>query len=507
MRRIFLVLFVLSGALSSVKAQRIVYSQTDREDEKNLNFEIIGKVGERYLIYKNYRNDHSVSVFDNDMKLVERVDLDFLPDKLLATDILAYRDYCYLFYQYQKRNIVYFMAAKINSAGKTEGDPIELDTTAINFFASNRIYNIVNSDDKQKIMIFKINTRPNSVKSINLHLYDAKLNLLKESFHTLQVQEKNDFLSEFTVDNDGDFAFIKGSGSSDNENITTVSLVTKLQSADSLGYFKLELPKIFLDDPKIRADNVQKQYLVTSFYSKTKRGNIDGLYCVLWSKLSNTVRYTTNTTFSDEIRNAVKTEGSTKAAFNNFFMQNIVFRKDGGFVIASEAAYSSNRGSNYNRWDYMNRYPFYSPYDFYYANPYYGSYYYPWWRYGGSGYQINRYFAENIAVLSFDTTATLAWTNVILKSQYDDYTDNFIGYGVFRESGLVHFLFNQLEKRTLLLTDQSINADGQINRTPTLRNLSKDYQFMPRYSKQVSAREIIIPCQYRNFTCFAKIEF
>jgi hypothetical protein len=73
--------------------------------------------------------------------------------------------------------------------------------------------------------------------------------------------------------------------------------------------------------------------------------------------------------------------------------------------------------------------------------------------------------------------------------------------------GQFHFLFNQLEKRTLLLTDQSITPEGQVIRSPTLHNLNRDYQFMPRYAKQVSSYELIIPCQYRNFICFAKVEF
>jgi hypothetical protein len=30
---------------------------------------------------------------------------------------------------------------------------------------------------------------------------------------------------------------------------------------------------------------------------------------------------------------------------------------------------------------------------------------------------------------------------------------------------------------------------------------------MPRHAKQVGARQAIVPCQYRGYTCFAKVEF
>ncbi|MEP6844974.1 MAG: hypothetical protein ABI861_03195, partial [Panacibacter sp.] len=314
---------------------------------------------------------------------------------------------------------------------------------------------------------------------------------------------------EFTLGNDASLVFLRAVGTNDNDNINKLTLLSKLPDSDSIFSFNLDVKDMYLDDLKIKADNINKHYLVTSFYSRTKRGNIDGLYCAMWDRQQAQIVYQTNTTFSDEIRNDAKSEGNPKYAFNDFYIQNILVRKDGGFVIASESVYSSTRGSNYNRWDYLYGSPAFRPSDFYYySSPFYNSYYYPWSRYGGyNSYQVNRYFADNIAILSFDSTAKLEWNNVIHKSQYDDYTDNFLGYGTLNTGGKFHFVFNQLEKRTLLLTDQTITPDGEINRSPTLRNLSKEYQFMPRYAKQVSSYELVVPCQYRNYICFAKIEY
>ncbi|MEI9911941.1 MAG: hypothetical protein WDO71_21230 [Bacteroidota bacterium] len=64
-----------------------------------------------------------------------------------------------------------------------------------------------------------------------------------------------------------------------------------------------------------------------------------------------------------------------------------------------------------------------------------------------------------------------------------------------------------MERRTQLLNDFSITPDGKINRSPTLKNLDKGYEFMPKYAKQVSLKQIIVPCVYRNYICFAKIDY
>src|SRR6266542_1254944 len=402
-------------------AQKITYSQPDRDDQISISFDIIGKINNHFLVYKSIKNQHTVTVLDSSMKAVEKTNLDFLPERVINTDVLNYKDFFYLFYQYQRRNIVYCAVAKLSGEGKLIGSPKELDTTAINFFANNKLYTIIYSDDKQKIMVFKVNSKNQENNILTTSLFDADLNLIHKTRIGIPLDSRTDFLTEFTIDNDGYLVFAKPSGSSQSDNITQVELITKEPESDSVSSYDLTIPKIDLDD----------------------------LYCIIWDKLNVKEINTTSTTFSEEMRSDAKSEGSAKTAFNDFFIQNILIRKDGGFAIASESAYSSSRGIYNNRWDYYTGSPYLSPYNYYYYwnSPLYSSYYYPWWRWGGYPNQINRYFADNIAIMAFDSTGNLQWTNIIHKSQYDDYTDNFIGYGTLNSGGQVHFLFNQLEKR------------------------------------------------------------
>ncbi len=132
-------------------AQRITYTEPEREDTKSLEFEVIGKISGNFLVYKNIRFNHAVSVYDNDMSLVERVPLNFVPDKTFNIDFIAYSDMAYLVYQYQKRSIVHCMLAKIDGKGNKIGEPVELDTTAISVFADNKISIIINRKIIQQI--------------------------------------------------------------------------------------------------------------------------------------------------------------------------------------------------------------------------------------------------------------------------------------------------------------------------------------------------------------------
>lgn len=505
---VILILAFLLSACTGLFSQKITYSDPDRDDARTLNFEVLGKMNGKILVYKNYRDLHFISVYNTDMKMVDKVKLDFLTYRVLNTDFIQYPDFVYMIYQYQKRSIMYCMAVKLDANGRKAGDPVQLDSTDnINYSANNKIYSVINSEDKQRIMVFKINTRNDRMHLLTTSLFNKDLVLLKKTRLTVNMPQRNDFMSEFTLDNDGDMVCIKASGTSSNDNINKISLITKPAMSEGYTTADLKLSNIFLDDIRIKTDNINKHYVITSFLSKAKRGNIEGLYYTLWDKAQNKEILHATTVFSEEFREDARGQGNIKTAFNDYFLKNIILRKDGGFIVVAESAYTSSRGNTLNRWDYLYGSPYWAPVDYYSWNSPIG--YYPWWRssiYNNTN-SLTRYYADNIAVISFEPNGKMEWSNVIRKSQYDDNTDNFIGYGMLNTGDQLHFVFNVLEKRSMILSDQSISPSGQIDRNPTFKNLDKGYDFMPRHARQIGARVAIVPCQYRGFTCFAKLEF
>jgi hypothetical protein len=502
---LFSVVFLLFSGLYGF-GQTITYSDPDRDDARSLNFEVLGRIGGKIMVYKNYRDLHHISLYDNEMQTIGKVPLDFLKGRILSSEFIQYPDYVYMIYQFQSKGTIYCMAAKLNGDGKKMGDPVALDTTEVSNSASNRIYSIINSDDKQKIMIFKINTRNDKAHILTTSLFDKELNLLKKTRISVNMPQRNDFLTEFTLDNDGDLACIRASGTASNDNINKVTLITKKAMSNTYFSADLKITGIYLDDIRIKSDNLNKHYVITSFLSKARRGNIEGLYYTLWDKQNNQELMNATTIFSDEFREDARADGTPKTAFNDYFLKNIILRKDGGFIVVAESAYTSTRGNTLNRWDYLYGSPYWTPADYYTWNSSAG--YYPWWR--SSFYNSNaltRYYADNVAVISFAPSGKMEWSNVIRKSQYADNSDNEIGYGLLNMGAELHFIFNVQEKRSLVLSDQSIAPSGQINRNPTFRNLDRGHEFMPRHAKQVGSRTAIVPCQYRGLTCFAKIEF
>lgn len=501
----FLFISVLSLTALSSAAQKIVYSEVDEDDSRRTRFEVIGKVSGNFLVYKNTRNKNYVAVFNNAMEQVAKEEQEYIPnDRLINIDFLPYNDFTYLIYQYQKKSVVYCNAVKVDGNGKRISEVMTLDTTHIGFWGNNKIYTAISSEDKSKFLLFKINSKNKEKYILTTLLFNNHLEQLKHSRFVINMDEDKDYLDEFEVDNEGGLVFTKATRNN-NETVVGASLVYKAAQSDSLLFVNAQPEKIFLDELHIKVDNVNKRYFLSSFYYAKKRGDIEGFYFYVWDKATAQPILQNSIALTEQIRQEAKgSDANVRTAFNDYFIRNVIVKHDGGFVINTESYYSTSRGNNWNRYNYLYGTP-YSSYDYYSSySPYYNSWY---WRDRFNNRQNVRYNADNITILSFDKTGKLEWSNVIHKEQYDDESEDRISYQTVNTGGQIHYVFNVDEKRALLLNDFTLSPDGQIMHNPTLKNLDRGYEFMPKYGKQVSSYQLIVPCYYRNNICFAKVEF
>ena len=485
--KIFLACFFFTLTTFALSAQKISYSQSEKDSEHTIDFNIIGKIDNHYLVYKHSKASYNIFLYDKEMKLVNKANMNFVPDKIANPEIILYKDHFNFIYQYQEGNIVNCMAAQIDGSGKIIGAPVTLDTTSINFSMNKRIYNVLYSEDKQKIMIYRISNKADTTY-ITCSLFNEQLKPLDKFSMLVRMQTQKDFFSEMVLDNNGSLAFIKVDNLDINKT-QSVSLVVKNSYDNNINIYPLDIGKIYLSDIRIKADNLNNRFLITGFYLKQRKGNIDGLYCAIWNKSSEQIMVSKQIAFNDQLKNAM-----AQASSNIAYLQNIIMRKDGGFAVISECANSTNHVA----------------YDNVVSTDYYSSTDWDAIVYSSSSADgaIKRdYFAYNITLMSFDSVGSMEWSSVIPKNQYGNGTYNFIGYSTYQTPDEVNFLFNEASKKSTSMQSLKVNASGEIALNPTLKKLDRSYAFMPRFAKQVSSNEVLIPCLYKNNLSFAKIEF
>src|SRR5258705_11914410 len=231
--RILLVLFFIAPL--PLAAQTVKISDFEREDSRDINFEIIGKMNSNILVYKNIRSKHKINIFDKDMNTLETVRLDFIPDKTFNIDFVSYPDHFFMVYQYQKGTILHCMAVKMDAKAQKMSEPVELDTTRIPIMTDNKIYTTIYSEDHKKIMIFKIQTRFQTFNMQTL-LFDNDMKLINKNRYTIDYNERKESYDNFLVGNDGSFVFTYAKQSGNRDNSNTLGLVTKAPLQNSFSY-------------------------------------------------------------------------------------------------------------------------------------------------------------------------------------------------------------------------------------------------------------------------------
>lgn len=525
MKSYFLSVFItLSFVSVTVKAQEIVYADVSKSDIERMNFEILGKSADNYLVYKEINNRHIISVYDYNMKKVEDIPISFLPKRNDLLDINFYStpQQKYLIYQYQSGEIVFLKAATIEANGKIIGEPIVLDTTMIAYKAQNKVYNSIYSNDQSKMLVFKINKKDKSLYRVSSKLFNESLELMNESSFTIPMKPREDFLTGYSITNDGSFAFLKYNRQS-NGNILEASLIEKPSTEEDFHSWPIQINNIFLDDLKILNDDNNRRYLISSLYSTHKRGDIDGLYVSALETGTGKTIFEENSDFSDDLKKRVKGKSNIKGAFDDFYINNIIVHKDGGFTVSAEALFSSG---NWDRWGFWGM-PYWgygmgywggwgpgwgwgwrgywSPYS--YWSPYfYRSYWWGGWDPGWYGGNFQQFNAGNIAILSFNQNGEKKWDNVIVKSQRESNTDGSISYQILLTDNNMHYLVNNSGKISEL-ENIVIDENGNILNTKSIPAQSKRLDFMPRYGKQTGESEMIIPYLFKSNISFAKIRF
>ncbi len=505
MKQFSLFILFLSGILCHSFAQQMTFSEYNKKDNVNILFEILGKFEGNFLVYKNISRQHIITKYDSEMRISETIKLDFLPERVFNVDFITYPTYFFMIYQYQKNNIVYCNGLKIGADGKKLTEPITLDTTKIGFFADNKIYSTVFSEDKQKILIYKRHLKYDNLV-IATRLFNADFNLIDSSRQLIRFDERKEVYSDLFVDNNGTFLFAKETKKRATDNSSILDVILRPQGIDSFSGYSISLQKKYIEEVSIKIDNLNKKYIVNSFYYGSRRGSIEGLFTAFIDMNGVKPVKTAFNLFADSLRAKINSTESYKFVFDNLSIRNVVVKRNGGFVIAAEDFYTETLSSNnaWNRNYYYNNIPYSSASDYYLYDPYYYGYR-PWSSFNRD--QTTRHYYDDVVVASVDSSLKLEWNSIIHKKQYDVDNDNFLSYSIMNAGGEIHFFFIDKDKQKQIISNHSVFPTGEVKRYATLKSNENSYAFMPRLAKQVGARQMIVPYIYLSRIGFAKIDF
>lgn len=488
-------------------SQAYVISGIEKTDKEGMQYEIVGKVADSYWIYKKNDDISTIAIYNEKMKLVKQNDLTFLPSSIQSIEWINKGDKVFVFYQFQKNTTVYAAVARLDANGALMNQPEIIDTTQnIHPGSKNKIFNVLNSDDKKQIVIFSINTTNHAAIKVKTISFDANFDQTNEATISINAINKKSHLTDFALDNQGNLFCLRNITQENNS--PAVSLIYMASNGKEVLETPIVNNQLILDDIRLKIDNANNRVLLNSFYAVTRKGNVDGLFMYIFDIQHKSIVLSTANRFTDATRALVSKKRKLQAAFDNYYIDEIATLSNGNYVLMTEAAETYANRLAFSRWDYFWGGPFYNPYVFHYWNRPFG--FYPWGRFGSSWGWSNpsvTYTAKQIALLSFDIKGNLQWVKTIDKSQSDMNVDQFIGYGSFENAdGSLSIVYYNKENRQRQFVIHNLTTNGQLNKEEMISLQEKGFDWILRGLKQVGEKACIIPYQYNNKIGFAKIQ-
>ena len=519
----FSILLVLLLSSQFSIAQSYLVAGIEKTDKEGMQYEVLGKVANRYWIFKKNGTNATIAQYNEQMQLVKQNDLAFLPASFNSIEFVTYPNKVIAFFQYQINTTVFAASAELNSEGQLVGEPKMIDTVEkIRPGSAAKVFNLLRSEDQQKISLFTVNTTQAASIKIKVISLNADFENTNEVFISINSNNKKSNLSDFALDNNGNLLCLRNT--TQNGSAPAVSLLYLAANGVQVVESSVINNTLLLDDIRLKIDNKHGHVILNSFYAISKKDNVEGLYSYVWDLATKKEIATTANRFTDAIKAAVSNKRNLKDAFDEFYFDKIITQADGSFVVVAEAASSFSNRTAFSRWDYFWGGPFYNPFMFNYWNRPFG--FYPWTRFGfgfgmspwsfgwgpwmnpyaSFGYPSITYKANKVALISMDVKGNVTGIKTIDKVQSDDNVDEFIGYGTIENSIGTTFAYYKKQSGIRQLALNTLTKEGALVKGNAIIIQEKRFEWMPRMLKQVGENEAILPYQYKNKIGFAKIK-
>ena len=499
-----------------VNAQELFYSPAESGVENILKYEAIGRVGKNILIYRELRDQHFISVFDNNMSLVRKVELLHLPKDVLGVDFVNTGSNLLLIYQYVKKNKLFVAATNLNEEVKIISEPKVLDSTLIEDIVEFPLFQLITNPSKNLLMLTYLRLTDERLTRMSTAMYQHNLQLIEKSDLLVSTPNGSDKLNQFQLDNEGNLIFLRNVLSEESDALVRSDILVKPRGIDEVKNATIQFNKIGIKDLKIAIDNKNSRVVAASIFTGGKKGYAQGIFSLVVDLKTGNVARWHQEFFSDTLRKEVKVKHTPDSRiFDDYFLDAIIPYSNGGFALLLE--YRTTEGGRGAIVDNKSLYRSEAlpPRIVYNGNNADGNLFSvirtPYQPFQlpteSSPRSYIRNTGGNMLMFSFSGESVLQDIQILRKSQEEYKTSHLLSYALLNSGSGIRFLYNEKEKPEMSLRSASFIPGERVKRNPAIKGAIPNMRFLPRYATQISANECIIPCIKANYGSFARIVF
>jgi hypothetical protein len=475
MKYFFSFLFIISFLQGISQDILISAEQSMRTD---YDYEIIGKIGNKVLLFKDEANEFKVEVFDDKMKSIKEKKLELGRSYLKLIGITSSSKDFTIIYSHKQKGDTYL------KANKYDNQLTLLDTAILDIFerrAFAPIFTMTKSKNKEYILMYNVEKE----KFLETLVFDTKKMELvwKQTFQPKDFYYGRDFVN-FLVDNNGGGHLIL---ERDNERLKKASNRFEFYSFNENmdnpnGYLMLMGEKLWYDI-YFEYDNLHDKIVAGGFYANDFQTKTTG-YFYLKINPKNADDYVLNyqpfqPRFIQEVLG--KEKRTKKDGFGEVDIQEIVLRRDGGILLIAERNRRYARQVNTVTAAYSGR--------------------------GSTTPQVDYYY-NDLLVFSIHPDGELHWKDILHKKQYSqDDGAMYSSYFLLKTRSNLRFLYNDEIKQESTVNEYILTGKGTPDRKNIMNTQGVELMLVMKNATQVSADEVIIPSERRRQLKLIKLTY
>jgi hypothetical protein len=468
MQKLLLLFFFSASFLAPLKSQQAIVSDPVfiRSD---YGYELIGRLRDRILLFRDRYDDYTVQAYDNQMRLSwsKQIEgIDHRSARILGV-VPGKNDFSVI-YQTRRKGRTQLRAHKYDPGAQL------IDSMLVKDYGE-RVFNLpvldlARSDDRNCMVVF--NTAVRDQIEATCFVLD-KMQVVWDL--SAPVDDVSDLFDErkprIALSNNGAFFWVteknNRKGKLDRHEFDVLRF-----GIQGVSRSRIPLGQYLTVDAKFSFDNRNNRLCGAGLWADKNRDRANGVFYLSVEADQSTNGVVRYEPFDDKFLSILRQKdvSDDSRGISDAQIYQILPRQDGGLVMVVERYHEVQRGTSASRGFFRD----------------------------GMRLIVDYYF-DDIFVISFQPNGQAQWKTVLHKKQYSqDDEGTFSSFYLMRTPDRLRILFNDEIKYENTCSAYELSAAGDFDRSSLLNTLNQNLRLRFRDGLQMNATECLIPSEYRG---------
>ena len=461
-------IFVLVLLFTSSWAQEVTISD-DINLRSDFMYEILGKVDDKILLYRDKGLDHTLQIFDDNLWQKESSELQFEKKRIEVVGLVSGEKDFNFFYNYRLKGDQILACRKFGSSGEL------LDTATIsvnNALLSYQKYFFAYSKNKRFVALFSF-FKDNAIK---VHVFDNnKMEQVWENTYAFDFAFVRRDFSEFLVtDRGAGFLIFEKEKFKIGKPESRIDAYYLNEKTGGLTKREIAIEEKHVVDYRVDFDNINNNLVLAGLYGDKYKSRADGYFILRDDSID-------FTPFEQELYRSLELNNKRKVnSLEDFVIADLVIRADGGLILITEMQREFSRKSSVGE---SRRQSF-------------------------DMRAYTDYYNEDLVVFSIHPDGKKHWSRILRKKQFSqDDGGYFSSFFIFKSPTELRLIFNDEIKQDNTVSEYILNPIGENERNIVMNTEYQKLKLRFLEGIQISTSDFIVPSERNNKFNLVKVSF